>query len=663
MFGRGIEVGGGEGVALGVTVGVGVAVGDALGSIDGDALALTVGLGDGSVARAGPLETVSKTRPAEIASDQTMFGELEDFSRLGLTTSSSLTFQKREPLLSRAARKAAALESAKTGVMTKRQIMLVLIGLMSGMFLSALDQSIVGTAMRTIADDLQDLEAQAWVTTAYLITSTIATPIYGKLSDIFGRRRLFIIAITIFIFGSLLAGMATSMGQLAAFRAVQGIGAGGLFSLAITVLADIVPPRERARYQGMFLAVFGSSSVLGPLVGGLFAGIDWLFWIQGWRWVFLINLPIGAVALVMVTAFLHVPHIPKKHRIDWMGALTIIIAVVPLLVVAENGRDWGWGSNQSIMMYAIGAVGIIAFILAERAAGHEAILPLALFKSGAFTGSTIMGVIVGVGMFGGMMTIPLLLQIVMGASPTESGFMMLPMVFGMMTGTTISGQITSKTGKYKIFLTTGTGFLTLGYVYMLGFTYESAYAWMAVGMVLIGFGLGQLMQTLTLVAQQSVPASEVGVATSSATFFRQMGGTLGVAIFISILFNGLGDKIAKAFENKDVLAGVIAAQQDKEVKANPDSLKLIQSMNEAKTSGGTGGAALGELISTDSSFLSHVDERLARPFLMGFADSAVPVFMWASIIIAIAFAMSFFIKANPLRDKSASQEAAEAAMH
>ncbi|MDE2386972.1 MAG: MFS transporter, partial [Actinomycetales bacterium] len=309
--------------------------------------------------------------------------------------------------------------------------------------------------------------------------------------------------------------------------------------------------------------------------------------------------------------------------------------------------------------------GIIAFILAERAAGHEAILPLALFKSSAFTGSTIMGVIVGVGMFGGMMTIPLLLQIVMGATPTESGFMMLPMVFGMMTGTTLSGQITAKTGKYKIFLSTGTGFLTLGYVYMLGFTYDSAYPWMAVGMVLIGFGLGQLMQTLTLVAQQSVPASEVGVATSSATFFRQMGGTLGVAIFISILFNGLGDKISKAFENKDVLKDIAAATQDKKVLADKNNLELIKAMNDAKTSGAASGAgsALGDKLSTDSSFLSHVDHRLARPFLMGFADSAVPVFMWASIIIAIAFAMSFFIKANPLRDKSASQEAAEAAMH
>ncbi|MEY4425504.1 MAG: hypothetical protein RJB56_1131, partial [Actinomycetota bacterium] len=233
--------------------------------------------------------------------------------------------------MARADRKAAAAESAITGIMTPRQIKLVLVGLMAGMFLSALDQSVVGAAMRTIADDLQGLELQAWVTTAYLITSTISTPIYGKLGDIFGRRRLFIIAITIFIVGSLLCGTAADMMQLASFRAVQGIGAGGLFSLAMTVLADMVPPRERAKYQGAFLAVFGSSSVLGPLVGGLFAGVPSILWVDGWRWVFLINLPIGLIALSLVVSFLHVPHIAKKHRIDWWGAVTIIIAVVPLL--------------------------------------------------------------------------------------------------------------------------------------------------------------------------------------------------------------------------------------------------------------------------------------------------------------------------------------------
>lgn len=558
--------------------------------------------------------------------------------------------------MAREARKAAAAAKAASGQqMTHREILLVLVGLMSGMFLSALDQSVVGSAMRTIADDLKGLELQAWVTTAYLITSTIATPIYGKLGDIFGRRRLFIVAITIFLLGSVLCGFALDMYQLAAYRAVQGIGAGGLFSLAITVLADIVPPRERARYQGMFLAVFGTSSVLGPVVGGLFAQADEILWINGWRWVFLVNIPVGAVALFMVVTFLHVPHTPKPHRIDWWGAVTIILAVVPLLLVAENGNDWGWTSAEAITMYVVGGVGIIAFILAERAAKEEALLPLGLFRSSAFSLSTIVGVIIGFGMFGGMMTLPLLLQLVNGASPTESGFMMLPMVAGMMTATMVSGQVTRKTGKYKIFLSTGTALLLLGYLYMVTYNAHMEYWKVSIGMVLIGLGLGQLMQTLTLVSQQSVPASEVGVATSSATFFRQMGGTLGVAVFISILFNSLATTIGDAFKDKTILANLAAASQDPKVLANPANVEFLQSMKAGA------GSNLGDQLKTDSSFLSKIDERLAEPFKVGFANSAVQVFLWASVVIAVAFVMSFFVKAPALRDTSASQEAREAA--
>ena len=565
--------------------------------------------------------------------------------------------------MARAERKAAAAESAITGIMTPRQIKLVLVGLMAGMFLSALDQSVVGSAMRTIADDLQGLELQAWVTTAYLITSTISTPIYGKLGDIFGRRKLFIIAITIFIVGSLLCGTAADMMQLASFRAVQGIGAGGLFSLAMTVLADMVPPRERARYQGAFLAVFGSSSVLGPLVGGLFAGVPSILWVDGWRWVFLINLPIGLIALGLVVSFLHVPHIAKKHRIDWWGAVTIVIAVVPLLLVAENGRDWGWDSTLSIGMIALGAVGIIAFILAERAAKHEALLPLSLFKSRTFSMSTILGVIIGVGMFGGMMTLPLVLQIVTGATPTEAGFMMLPMVAGMMTATIISGQVTSRTGKYKIFMVTGSGILMLGYLYLTSYNPDMPYWQVSIGMVMMGLGLGQLMQTLVLAAQNSVPASEIGVATSSATFFRQMGGTLGVAVFISILFNSLGDTIGNAFKNKDVQAGIAEAVQDPAVLADPKNLEFVQAIKSGEM------GSFADRLSTDSSFLSTLDPRLARPFLVGFADSSVLVFGSAAAVVAIAFALSFFLKAPPLRTKSAVQEKADeeaaklAAMH
>lgn len=558
--------------------------------------------------------------------------------------------------MARVARREAAIAAAKSGQMSHRDILLVLIGLMSGMFLSALDQSVVGSAMRTIADDLKGLELQAWVTTAYLITSTIATPIYGKLGDIFGRRRLFIIAISIFSFGSLLCGFSADMFQLAAFRAIQGIGAGGLFALALTVLADIVPPRERARYQGMFLAVFGTSSVLGPVVGGLFASADSLLFVEGWRWVFLMNIPIGAVALYMVYTFLHVPHTPKPQRIDWWGAVTIVLAVVPLLLVAENGNEWGWGSSLSITMYVVGGAGILAFILAERAAKESALLPLALFRSSSFSMSTIVGVIVGFAMFGGMMTLPLMLQLVNGASPTESGLMMLPMVLGMMMATMVAGQVTRKTGHYRTFLMTGTFLMLVGLVYMTGYNADMPYWQISIGMVLIGLGLGQLMQTLTLVAQQSVSASDIGVATSSATFFRQMGGTLGVAVFISILFNSLGDKIGEAFKNKQILADITAAAQDPAVLADPNNREFLMSMAQ-----GSDSTALSDQLKTDSSFLNNLDPRLARPFEVGFADSAVKVFIWASIVAAVAFALSFCVKAPPLRETSAAQEAAAAA--
>ena len=548
------------------------------------------------------------------------------------------------------------------GQMSHKEILLVLVGLMSGMFLSALDQSVVGTAMRTIADDLKGLELQAWVTTAYLITSTISTPIYGKLGDIFGRRRLFLIAIVIFVFGSTLSVFSGSMYELAAYRAVQGIGAGGLFSLAITILSDIASPRERARYQGYILAVFASSSVLGPVVGGMFSGANELLWIAGWKWIFLINVPFGAIALFLVWKFMHVPHTPVKHRIDWLGAMTIIIGVVPMLLVAENGRDWGWTSGISISMYALSIVGITAFIFAERAAGEEAILPLALFKNRTFSLTTVLGVIVGVGMFGGMMTLPMLLQIVNGVTPTESGFLMLPMVAGMMTATMVSGQVTARTGKYKIFMTTGTGMLTLGYVTLFGYHYDTPIWQMSISMVIIGMGLGQLMQTLTLAAQNAVEAKDIGVATSSTMFFRQMGGTLGVAVFISILFNQLSGSIKDALTNSEVKAGIDAAVLDPSLSMPEHQMAVgLQMVTKDPSLWDKMSENGGPDLSSDSSFLTGLDPRLARPFLMGFADSAVLVFISAAAVVAVAFAMSFFIKAAPLRTKSAAEEAAAAA--
>ncbi len=546
----------------------------------------------------------------------------------------------------------AAKQAAQAGTMNQRQIWVVLIGLMSGMFLAALDQSVVSSAMRTIADDLDGLALQAWATTAYLITSTVSTPIYGKLGDIFGRRPLFMVAIGIFILGSLATGLAGSMFELAMFRAIQGLGAGGLFSLALTIVADIVPPRERARYQGMFLAVFGTSSVAGPVIGGAFAGVEEILFLDGWRWVFLMNLPIGAVSMFMVLTFLHIPHNPRPQKIDWWGAVTIVMAVVPILLVAEQGREWGWSSPLAIAMYVTGVTGIIAFILIENRMGDAALLPLKIFNEPTFARTQLMGFIIGIGMFGGMITLPLILQVVYGASPTQAGLLMLPMVAGLMTASITSGRIMSKTGKYRIFFNVGTGLLLIGYTYMLLVLDATIPIWVvSIGMVIIGLGLGQLLQTTTVASQNSVHGRDIGVATSSITFFRQMGGTFGVAVFMSILFSQVTQKVVAAFDDPATQAGISEALADRAVTSDPANAAIIGVLQN-----GAEGAAE---ITIDSSFLIGADERLTLPFRIGFVESSLGVFLLATVFVGVAFVISFFIKEIPLRDKSAAQEAAD----
>jgi EmrB/QacA subfamily drug resistance transporter len=540
------------------------------------------------------------------------------------------------------------------GVMTHRQILFVIFGLMAGMFLSSLDQTIVGTSMRTIADDLDGLSLQAWVTTAYLITSTIATPIYGKLSDIFGRRPLFIIAIVIFLAGSLAAGFAGTMYQLAAFRAIQGLGAGGLMALPLAIMGDILAPRERARYQGYFLAVFGISSVIGPLIGGLFSGTPEILWVTGWRWVFLVNLPVGVVALALVLRFLHIPHTRRRVRIDWWGAATVIIALVPLLIVAEQGREWGWDSAGAIVCYVIGVLGIAAFILSEKLMGDDALIPLKLFRNATFSMATVLGVLVGFGMFGAMMTIPLYLQLVGGATPTESGFLMLPMILGLMISSIVSGQLIARTGRYGIFPKTGTGFMALGFFWLTFLTADKPLIWIMVGMFAIGLGLGQLMQTLTIASQNSVGAHDIGVATSSSTFFRQIGGTLGVAVLFSVLFTRIPETIKAAFESTSVRDGITEAVADPTVLADPANAGILELLKN-----GQNGGSLGNALDGDTSFLTGADPRLAAPFLEGFNNATVTIYWVALAVVLVAFVLSFFLKTAPLRQKSALQEKAE----
>ena len=537
------------------------------------------------------------------------------------------------------------------GVMTHRQILFVIFGLMAGMFLSSLDQTIVGTSMRTIADDLDGLALQAWVTTAYLITSTITTPIYGKLSDIFGRRPLFIAAIVIFLIGSVAAGFADSMYQLAIFRALQGLGAGGLMALPLAIMGDILAPRERARYQGYFLAVFGVSSVIGPLIGGLLSGTPEILFITGWRWVFLINLPIGLVALAIVLRFLHIPHTRHKVRIDWWGAATVVIGLVPLLLVAEKGREWGWDSGYAIACYVIGTLGIAAFILSEKLMGDDALIPLKLFKNSTFRMATIIGVLVGFGMFGAMMTIPLYLQLVQGATPTESGFLMLPMILGLMIASIVSGQLIARTGKYGIFPKTGTALMVVGFFWLTFLTADKSVIWVMIGMFFIGLGLGQLMQTLTIASQNAVGPRDIGVATSSSTFFRQIGGTLGVAVLFSVLLSRIPDTIAAAFASRSVQDGLAVATADPSVLADPANeqiLGLLQNPSRIDTA-----------LNGDTSFLNGSDPRLAAAFLEGFSNATVSIYWVGLVVVLAAFILSFFLKAAPLREKSALQENAD----
>jgi len=546
----------------------------------------------------------------------------------------------------------------REGLMTHRQILFVIFGLMAGMFLSALDQTIVGTSMRTIADDLDGLSLQAWVTTAYLIVSTISTPIYGKLSDIFGRRPLFLIAITIFLLGSIAAGFSESMYQLAIFRALQGMGAGGLMALPLTIMGDILAPRERAKYQGYFLAVFGISSVIGPLVGGLFAGADQILFVTGWRWVFLINVPIGIVALFIVVRFLHIPGQVRREnvRIDWFGAAAVIVAAVPLLLVAEQGREWGWSSPGAFACYVIGVAGIIAFVVVERSMGDDALIPLKLFRNPTFSMATVLGVLVGFGMFGALLTVPLYLQLVNGATPTESGFQMLPMIAGLMISSIVAGQLISRTGKYKIFPITGTAFMALGFFWFTNLSFDKPYWFMMIGMLLVGLGLGQLMQTLTIASQNSVGARDIGVATSASTFFRQIGGTLGTAVLFSVLFSRIPQTIASAFADSSLQGRAQAALADQSVLTDPANASILK-LYAAAGNGDT--SQVGGALDGNTSFLNTADRRLAAPFLDGFANATVTVFWVALVVVLVAFVLSFFLKATPLRQKSAIDEAAD----
>ena len=388
---------------------------------------------------------------------------------------------------------------------------------MLGMFLAALDQTIVSTALPTIVGDLGGLNHLSWVVTAYLLASTVSTPIYGKLGDMIGRKPVFLAAILIFLAGSMLAGLSQTMAQLIAFRAVQGVGAGGLMVGAQAIIADIVPPRERGRYMGLIGSVFAVASVAGPLLGGFL--VDNL----SWRWVFYVNMPIGAVAVAIVLLKLHL-HTPTiSHRIDALGAALLAAGVASLIMVTTwGGSEYAWGSTRIVGLGVAGVILLAVFVWWETRAA-EPIIPLRLFRSSVFSVASAMGFTIGMAMFGAIVFIPLFLQLVYGASPTSSGLRMLPLMAGLLVASIASGRAITRMGRYRMFPIAGTALLTVGMLLLSRLTVGTA-PWMAsLYMLVVGVGIGLVMQVLIIVVQNDVAPTEIGVATSTATFFRSVG--------------------------------------------------------------------------------------------------------------------------------------------
>ncbi|ASN21930.1 MDR family MFS transporter [Arthrobacter sp. YN] len=537
-------------------------------------------------------------------------------------------------------------------VLTHRQTLTVMVGLMLGMFLSSLDQTIVSTSIYTIANDLDGLSLQAWATTAYLITSTVSTPLYGKLSDIFGRRPLYLVAIVIFLVGSLYAGSVHSMTELAIARGIQGLGAGGLLALALTIIGDIVALKDRAKYQGYFMSVFGISSVLGPVIGGAFAGSANILGFEGWRWVFFINLPIGLAALVVVFMYLHLPARHVKQKIDYWGAAAITLAIVPLLLVAEQGRVWGWASGASWLCYGLGVVGIVAFLLAEKRAGDYALIPLRLFKNMTFGLSSLLNFIIGIGMFGAIAMLPMYLQLVKGLTPTEAGLMMITFTVGILFGSISAGRTISSSGVYRIFPITGTAILA-GAATVMGLVLGVDTGLWVPGLIAVffGVGLGFCMQPLTLAMQVSVPPKDMGVGTSTAAFFRSMGGAVGTAVFISMLFSVAADKIADGMKTAASSPDYQAVMQDPAVASDPANAKLFDFFKN-----GANNESL-----NDTSWLHSANSTLTRPITEGFAQAIDIVMLTAAGLMLIAFLISFALPNKKLTDpKAAAKESVPA---
>ncbi len=525
-------------------------------------------------------------------------------------------------------------ESSQRKVHTHKEIMIILSGLMTGMLLAALDQTIVSAALKSIVEEFNGLEHYTWVVTAYLLTSTASTPLYGKISDLYGRRIVFQFAIVTFLIGSFLAGASTNMTQLIATRALQGLGGGGLMALTFVIVGDIVPPRERGRYQGYFGAVWGLSSVAGPLLGGFFSDQDKILGITGWRWIFYINLPFGIAALLITSAVLHIPKVRREHKIDYIGSALMVMAVSStLLAVSIFGPQDGWSDPKTVIAFTTGFILMLLFLRWESQA-VEPILPLNLFKNHTFNVTSILGFIMGAGMFGSIIMLPLYLQVVQGESPSSAGLKLIPLMLGIVTTSIYSGKAISRTGKYKKFPVAGTILMTTGLALMSTLAVDTPYWRVAIFGAMVGMGMGLSMQTMVIALQNSIDFKELGVATTSNTFFRSLGSVFGAAVFGTILTNRLGHYLVKDF-------AALGA-------TNPAA---VTDFDASKLEGVTNNTAI----------LADLPPLIQQTVLQSFVNSFHVVFLVAAPIIAIGIFFALKLREVPLRTTMQFKEAKEEA--
>ncbi|MEA2434723.1 MAG: hypothetical protein QOG54_2180 [Actinomycetota bacterium] len=495
-------------------------------------------------------------------------------------------------------------------LLSHRQIQIVFGALSLGMLLAALDQTIVSTALPTIVGELGGLNHLSWVVTAYLLTSTAATPLFGKISDLYGRKRLFQFAIVAFLGASALAGLSQNMGQLIAFRALQGIGGGGLIAMAQVIIGDVVSPRERGRYMGYIGAVFAVASVAGPLAGGFF--VDHLTW----RWVFYINIPFGLIALFVTNAVLNLPFRRVQRPIDYLGASLLVAGLTcAVLVTTWGGTEYEWGSPVIFGLALAGAALIVGFIMQERRA-EEPIMPLRLFRNSTFRVASGAGFIVGLTMFGAIVFLPVFLQIVTGVSATNSGLLLLPLILGLLISSIGSGRVITAVGRYKIFPIVGTAIMGIGMYLLSMMDSHTSRAVASSYMFVLGLGIGLVLQVLVLAVQNSVEHRDLGIATSSATLFRSLGGAFGASIFGAILSNRL------AFNLPRLVPGFSSGGFDVDtLKGSPAQIRALP-------------------------------PAVRDGVVEAFARSIHVVFLWTVPLIVVAWVITLFLREIALRDSA-----------